>query len=325
MSFARTVLGDVDASLLGRTDYHEHLFQVSPLLPGDELDDEERSGAEAASLRESGFDAMIDATPIGLGRRPEAAARISASSGLRIVATTGLHREAHYPEGSWIRELDEQALADRFVSDIERGMPADDRAPWAAAAHHAGVVRAGLLKAGIGYWTISTFERRVLNAVAQAHRRTNAPLMIHLEHGSAAFEVVSLLAAEGVPADAVVLAHIDRNPDSGLHAELATIGAYLGYDGFARNRDWPDSLLIEIAARAASAGAGHRLLIGGDVARRTRYLAYGGMPGLQYLGRRVVPRLSDALGPDLLHQVLVENPARLLGRFETTRPASDEE
>lgn len=36
----RTVLGDVDASLLGAVDYHEYLFQVSPLLPGDELDDE---------------------------------------------------------------------------------------------------------------------------------------------------------------------------------------------------------------------------------------------------------------------------------------------
>ena len=31
----RTVLGEVPAATLGRTDYHEHLFQVSPLLPGD--------------------------------------------------------------------------------------------------------------------------------------------------------------------------------------------------------------------------------------------------------------------------------------------------
>ena len=30
----RTVLGDVAADRLGRTNYHEHLFQVSPLLIG---------------------------------------------------------------------------------------------------------------------------------------------------------------------------------------------------------------------------------------------------------------------------------------------------
>ena len=33
----RTVLGDIDPTTLGPTNYHEHLFQVSPLLRGDEL------------------------------------------------------------------------------------------------------------------------------------------------------------------------------------------------------------------------------------------------------------------------------------------------
>src|SRR5690606_29546269 len=39
----RTVLGDVAPAELGATNYHEHLFQISPLLPGDELDDEDAS------------------------------------------------------------------------------------------------------------------------------------------------------------------------------------------------------------------------------------------------------------------------------------------
>jgi len=38
-----TVLGEIDARNLGRTDYHEHLFQATPLLPSDELDDEDAS------------------------------------------------------------------------------------------------------------------------------------------------------------------------------------------------------------------------------------------------------------------------------------------
>jgi len=47
MTTARTVLGDRPAGELGHVDYHEHLFQVSPLLVGDELTDETNSGEEA--------------------------------------------------------------------------------------------------------------------------------------------------------------------------------------------------------------------------------------------------------------------------------------
>ena len=72
----RTVLGDIAPEELGATDYHEHLVQVTPLLPGDDLDDERAKSAEAGLLVASGFQAMIDATPTGLGRDPAAVARI---------------------------------------------------------------------------------------------------------------------------------------------------------------------------------------------------------------------------------------------------------
>ena len=49
-------------------------------------------------------------------------------------------------------------------------------------------------------------------------------------------------------------------------------------------------------------------MIGGDVARRTRYVAYGGRPGLAYVGRRVVPRLVQAGYGDLVEAVLVRSP-----------------
>ncbi len=123
-----TVLGERATDTLGRTDYHEHLFQVSPLLPGDELDDEAASTAEARSLLGSGFAAMVDATPTGLGRRPAALARASADAGLAVVATTGAHREAHYGSGHWLTELDEAALARRFVADVREGIPGIDEA-----------------------------------------------------------------------------------------------------------------------------------------------------------------------------------------------------
>jgi phosphotriesterase-related protein len=310
----RTVLGDIPAPELGRTDYHEHLFQITPLLPGDELDDERRSGEEARVLRAAGIDAIVDATPIGLGRDPAATARISSGTGLAVVASTGCHREAHYAAGHWLTGLDADRLAERFVRELVEGLPVSDRADGSEPAVTPGgaPVRAGLIKAGIGYWSVSRFERAVLDAAAAAHRETGAPVMVHLEHGSAALDVVEMLVAGGVPADRLVLAHIDRNPDPGLHAELARAGAYLGYDGVARTREWPDSLLLDCLLRVAELGGAERLLLGGDVARRTRYVAYGGMPGLAYLPQRFIPRLQEQGGAGLVRTVLVDNPARLL-------------
>ncbi len=310
----RTVAGQVLAKDLGQVDYHEHLFQVSRLLPGDELDDETASSAEAALLVGSGISAMVDATPTGLGRRPAALARITAGTGLRIIATTGAHREAHYEPGHWLTRLSPGELAARFLADLQVGMPESDAPTRSApaAAVDGQPIRAGVLKAGVDYWSISAFERRVIEAVGTAHRATGAPVMVHLEHGSAAFEVLALLQRHGVPADATVLAHIDRNPDAGLHAEIAAAGAYLGYDGMARSKSWPDSVLLECLLRTAERGGRDRILLGGDVARRTRYVAYGGMPGLAYLGDRFLPRLAAAGSPELLHQVMVANPARWL-------------
>ncbi|MEV7577126.1 MULTISPECIES: phosphotriesterase family protein [unclassified Microbacterium] len=322
MPAVRTVLGDIDPSQLGRVDYHEHLFQVSPLLVGDELDDEAASGEEAGLLRASGFEAMADATPFGLGRDPAAVARISAATGLHVVATTGRHREAHYGPDHPMQVWGADRLAALFVSDLTRGMPADDAAVFEtpdvplAAGPGGEPVRAGMLKGGADYWRISPFERTTLVAVARAHRETGAPVMVHLEFGTAAHEVLDLLEAEGVAADRVVLAHADRDPDPGLHVSLAERGAHLGYDGFARPRTRSDAELLALTVAVVERGAGDRILLGGDVARRTRYIAYGGMPGLAYLGERYLPRLREAVGDDAVHRMLVTTPARFL----TLRP-----
>jgi predicted metal-dependent phosphotriesterase family hydrolase len=326
----RTVLGDLPSAALGATDYHEHLFQVSPLLPGDELDDERASGAEARSLVDAGIGAIIEATPTGLGRDPAAVARISAATGLHVVHVSGGHRQEHYPPGHWLLSADEETLRRRFVADVQDGLPATDPATESVADLTTGSagdpagggltalgpsglpVRAGMLKAGVGYWRISPYERRLLTAVARAAVHTGVPVMVHLEHGSAAWEVLDALNAEGLSSDRVVLAHIDRNLDPGLHADLATAGAYLGYDGVARHREAPDSAIIDCAESVIAAGGLARLLLGGDVARATRYRVYGGLPGLDYLPRRFLPRLEHRIGSKAVRRILITNPANLL-------------
>ncbi|GAB3728608.1 phosphotriesterase [Nocardiopsis nanhaiensis] len=313
-AFVRTVLGDIPPQRLGRTDYHEHLFQVSPLLPGDELDDEEASGAEAAMLGAAGIDALVEATPLGLGRDPAASARVAETSGLNVVATTGCHRQGHYREGDPLLALTEEGLVELFLRDLtEEAAEAGSGTEVGAGTGSGGSpVRAGLLKAGVGYWSVSPFEHRVLAAVAAAHRMTGAPVMVHLEHGSAAFEVLEILDSWGVPASSVALAHADRNPDPVLHAELCATGCYLGYDGMARHRTLSDSAVLDCLVRTVGKVGPDRLLLGGDVARRTRYRAYGGMPGLDYLPTRFLPRVRAELGDGVLAAILGANPAAWL-------------
>ncbi|WP_245982300.1 phosphotriesterase family protein [Mycetocola tolaasinivorans] len=312
----RTVGGDIAPAVLGRTNYHEHLFQVSPLLAGDELDDEEASGREAESLAASGFGAMIEATPMGLGRNPAAVARIAARAGLHAVHVTGAHHGGHYPEDHPIRALSEDEMVGRWTAEIREGFGVDPGAQAELEAEQPAAagspVRAGMLKAGIRYWQIGPFERRALAAVARTHAETGAAIMVHLDYGSAAHEVLDLLEQDGVPRGRVVLAHIDRNLDSWLHADLIASGAYLGYDGPARHREAPDQAILECLERVVARVGSDNILLGGDVARASRYLAYGGMPGLEYLGRRFIPRLEVRLGADRVDALLARNAARLL-------------
>lgn len=303
----RTVGGDIAPENLGRTDYHEHLLQVTPLLPGDGLDDVDASAAEAADLRAAGIDALVELTPIGLGRDSAGVARIARQAGLHVVAATGVHREAHYPEDHPVRSWDVPDLAGRFVAELTEGTWLD---PFNTAAGRGPT--AGVIKVGTGYWSISAFERRVLEAAGEAHGRTGAPVVCHLELGTAAFEVADLLERAGVPRERLVLAHVDRDPDPGTHTELAASGVYLGYDGCGRTKYWPDSMLLDCLVTVAANGGADRLLLGGDVARRSSFTSHGGLPGMAYLPRRFVPRLARLAGDDLVEQILVINPARLL-------------
>lgn len=303
---ARTVVGDVSVGELGRANAHEHAFQVSPLLPGDELDDETKSTEEFRSLAASGFESVIDATPIGLGRRPAALARIARATGLHIVATTGLHRDAHYGSDHPLARLNAAARGERFIADISTGMSADDTDGDRTDA------RAGLAKVGIDYWRISPSEAATVEGIAAAHERTGVPVMVHLEFCTAAHEILDRFLSLGVPSSRILLAHADRDPDPGLHRDLMARGAFLGYDGMARARIRSDAELLDLTARVVEAGP-NRVLLGGDVARSSRYVAYGGMPGLQYLGDRYLPRLRERIGENAVRTMLVDNPAAFLG------------
>jgi 5-phospho-D-xylono-1,4-lactonase len=288
-STVRTVLGDIAPEELGPCDAHEHLFLVTPAQPGDEYSDVSKAIEEARALRASGAEALVDWTPIGLGRDLDGLRAVSEATGLHIVAATGLHRDVHYSADDPLRAESEPALASRFVADLEH---------------------CGIIKIAADYHVITRFEAKAFAAAAEAHREVGTPVCVHTEHGTMGLAIVERLADLGVPAERVVLAHVDRNPDAGEHAETAATGAWLQLDGPGRTKYWPDSTILGLIADLAEGGFAHRLLVGGDTGRRSMFRAYGGGPGLDYVFARFKPRLERELGTELSEQIFVGNPAR---------------
>lgn len=135
------------------------------------------------------------------------------------------------------------------------------------------------------------------------------PVAVHCEIGTMAYAILDRLAASGVPASRVLLAHLDRNPDPELHADLAARGAWLLYDTVGRVEYRPESALLDLIEAVAATGHGDRLLLGTDVGRRGMLRAYGGGPGMAVLGEQFLPRLAARLGNSFVEQVMVANPA----------------
>jgi predicted metal-dependent phosphotriesterase family hydrolase len=293
VQIVRTVAGDVDPAGLGPVDAHEHLFLTTPLQPGDGFADVGLAIEEARTLAAAGAAALADWTPLGLGRDPDGLLRVSRATGLHIIAATGVHHDGHYPAGHQLRELSAAALAGRFQADIT--------GPG---------VRSGLIKVGASYHRLAPFELTALEAAAQAHAETGAPVGVHTGRGTMGLAVVERLRGLGVPPDRVLLAHLDRNPDAGEHAETGATGAWLQLAGPGRTKYWPDSTILALIEALAARGLAGRVLLGGDTGRRSMLRAYGGGPGMDYLFARFRPRLAAELGAELAEQVFVRNPAR---------------
>jgi 5-phospho-D-xylono-1,4-lactonase len=285
----RTIRGDIAPEALGPCDAHEHLFLVTPAQPDDEYSDVAKAIEEATTLRVAGAQALVDWTPIGLGRDLDGLSAVSEATGLHVVAATGLHRDVHYEADDPLRADTEEGLAARFVTDLER---------------------CGIIKVGAGYHSISPFEAKAFAAAADAHGEVGAPVCVHTEHGTMGLAIVERMRELGVPPDRIILAHLDRNPDAGEHAETAATGAWLQLDGPGRTKYWPDSTILGLISELAERGCAGQLLLGGDTGRRSMFRAYGGGPGLDYVFARFKPRLERELGRELSDRIFVANPAR---------------
>ena len=307
----RTVLGDLPAADLRVTMAHEHLLMTGgwPVRqqPDFRLDSVDAAVAEVDSYTRAGGAGLVEMTPLGFGRSPDGLVSIAERTGAHIVACTGFHKLSYYSDIHWLHRYTAEQIAELLEAEIVEGMdrgglegPLIDRSP----------ARAGVVKLATEYHRAGPAIARLADAVGTVHQRTGAPICTHTENGTMGHEQLDLLAASGVPSDAVVLGHIDHNPDPVYLAELASRGAFLAFDMPGRIKYAPDSQSVWLLGELAERGHTGQVLLASDLARRSYWPAFGGGPGLAYLLERFAPRARAAGLAEVLDAALVDNASR---------------
>ena len=156
----QTVRGPVDASRLGFTLPHEHVFagsagvlQTWPELVGGRTAFRNKVVEKLKAAKAEGVDTIVDVTPADIGRDVRFIEEVSRLSGMQIVVCTG-----HWLNPSLsmaARSVEE--LTEFFVREIERGIDGTD-------------IKPGVIKVATDREGVTPFLEKSLRAAARARR-----------------------------------------------------------------------------------------------------------------------------------------------------------
>lgn len=306
-----TVLGAIPATLAGPIDAHGHIW-IEP-EPGVEpggpvLCDLDRSLNEIRAYGTAGGGALVDCQPGGAGRDGRKLAWLSRASGVPIVACTGFHRRRYHPAGSAVWTGREDELATRFLRELDPALG------LAECRDRPQPVAAGFLKVAIEA-TLEASPLVALAAAAQAAAQSGAAVQIHTEQGAQAEAAVEFFVKRGVAPGQLLICHIDKRPDYGLHVALAQAGVSLEYDTFYRPKYDPERNLWPLIDHMVTAGLAGSVALATDMAESSQWEAYGGGPGLTAFPTRIPARLAERGVPaESIRLMTGGNILRLLAR-----------
>jgi len=339
----QTVLGLVDAGLLGVTLPHEHLltdltvyftepteatekrmaYQPITLenlawirthclnhLDDLQLLDEELAIKEALYYKQAGGNTIVELSNIGLGRDPLGLARIARATGLNVIMGAGYYIGASHPPASV--DKTENELAEDIIRDIIEGV------------ENTGV-RAGIIGEIGCSLPLEECERKVLRASAKAQRQTGAAVNIHPSRSDElVLEIVSILDEAGGDLSRTVISHVDAwGFSADTCRELLEAGCYLEFDTFGYEGIFPplegrvfdlpsDTGRINQIIQLIANGYVNQILIASDHCYKHLLVTYGGY-GYAHILRNVVPVMrAQGVSDEQIHTILVENSRRML-------------
>lgn len=317
-----TVRGPLPPGDLGTVLMHEHIFILSPEFadnyPEHEGFRESEQIPEAVkrleTLAAEGISTIVDPTVIGLGRYIPRIQKVAEGTGLNIVVATGLYTYSDIPHylqyrGPGTLLGGEEPLVEMFVGDITRGI-ADTG------------VKAGILKCATDEAGLTPGVERVLRAVAQAHRATDAPVLTHThaatERGT---EQQDVFEAEGVDLTRVVIGHCGDTTDLGYLMSIADRGSVLGMDRFGLETRLPFEKRVETVAALCARGYADRMVLSHDASCYIDWYPSRELPSLLpdwhylHISRDVLPALRErGVTEEQITTMMVGNPRRILRR-----------
>jgi len=311
MPFVRTVLGDILPEEMGLTYSHEHIVIEEGFVtlsnPEFILNDTLRISTELKDFYQLGGRTMVDTMPSACGRNALKLAEVAINSGVNIIAPTGLHAEIYYPPNHWRYHLSVDEMTELFVKDITEGIDEYDyNCPIVKRTPH----KAGMIKLATGDNKITVHQRKIFEAVVNAHLETGAPILTHTNGGKLAMAQVELFSKLGAGLNHLVISHVDKQTDLSFHHDLLQTGVYVEYDSHFRLKmrgdNWVFTLLENMLPHYAN-----RIVLGMDMAKNTYWKSYGGKPGLAWLLAEFRQELETRGIGDYFEELFFANPKNL--------------
>jgi phosphotriesterase-related protein len=216
-----TTLGPLTRDKLGMILPHEHVYVDfrSPDDPdhakGPVEDVVRKIAPEIEKLKPLGITAMVDCTPVGVGRRADAVLAVSRATGIPIIAPTGIYREPWVPQ--WAKDATEAEIESWMLRELNERM---DEADY----------KAGWIKLSAGDDGITPLETKILRAAARASTATGAIIGSHTIKGRVVMDQLDIIEAEGYTASRFISIHTQAEPDFDMHRAVAARGAWIEYD-----------------------------------------------------------------------------------------------
>lgn len=302
-----TVQGPLAYERLGITDVHNHLWidRVMGAQPGAPvLDQFDLILKELVEYHDKGGETLLDCQPQGCGRDGNQLLALSKASGVNLIACTGFHRKKYYPQDHWLWEAPAQKISEFLSAELEHALLETLATP--------APIQAGFIKIALESSWADCFQAG-LEGAASAAFQTRALIQIHTEKGALAEKACVYFMDLGLSADQLVLCHMDKRPDDGLHKELARLGVLLEYDTFYRPKYDPSEKLWPLIEKMVAAGFADRVALATDMAEPELYHFLGGGAGLASLPGEIQAQLTQKEIPEpARRQMLGGNIARRL-------------
>jgi phosphotriesterase-related protein len=301
MGKVMTVLGEVDSSLLGHVQPHEHVFCDISWIPNrwdfPVLEDINQMLEEVTLYKEGGGGTLVDVTPMACGRDPIKLASVSRDTGIHIVMGTSWYRAPYYPD--LIHKTNTRDLTAILVDEITNGF------------EDSGIKPGIIGEIGLDKRWIQGSEERVFRASARASNATGLAITTHTPP-HCALMLIDLLQEENVDPERIILGHLDNTLELDYFLGVLKAGCAVEFDLIGLQHLNTDQRRANLVVELVKLGYGDRILLSMDVYTRPQLKTNGGL-GYSYLIETFLPRLrAGGVSEEEIELMTHKNPARLL-------------